>query len=165
MVMNKGMMSSLESSYMTPKWIVELVVKAFGGPIHFDPCGHPNDCTGASESIRLPRDGLAVEWPKHSNIFCNPPYGRAIGDWVRKGISTNLGYAGQMVFLVPARTDTEWFQDLGTAAQSVCFLRRRLTFPPSNTPAPFPSALVYLSDMPASDFRAAVYGKGWSVEW
>jgi len=41
-------------------------------------------------------------------VFCNPPYGKAIGKWVEKCYKENLkGVA--VVMLIPARTDTSWF--------------------------------------------------------
>jgi phage N-6-adenine-methyltransferase len=52
-------------------------------------------------------DGLKQDWGAH-RVFCNPPYGRNLGMWVRK--SWEASQAGALVvLLVPARTDTVWF--------------------------------------------------------
>ena len=38
-------------------------------------------------------------------FFCNPPYGREIGKWVKKASEAQ----GVVVMLIPARTDTKYF--------------------------------------------------------
>ena len=49
-----------------------------------------------------------------------------------------------VVCLVPARTDTKWFQDYCLKGE-VRFIRGRLTFEGAKNPAPFPSAIVIFS--------------------
>ena len=51
-------------------------------------------------------DGLKVSW-QNKRVYCNPPYGRGIGDWLNKGIEADLA-----VFLLPSRTDTKWWHDI-----------------------------------------------------
>lgn len=46
-----------------------------------------------------------------------------------------------VVCLVPSRTDTTWWHKVAKRGQ-VIFLRGRLRFGLSSTPAPFPSAIV-----------------------
>jgi hypothetical protein len=72
-----------------------------------------------------------------------PPYGREIGQWVRKArAEVTDGRAELVAALLPARTDTSWWhQEIAGCAQSV-MLRGRLSFG-DGTPAPFPSALVF----------------------
>ena len=43
----------------------------------------------------------------------NPPYGTGIGAWVRKAYESAL-LGATVVCLVPARTDTRWWQDCCT---------------------------------------------------
>ena len=50
-------------------------------------------------------DGLAQEW--RGVCWCNPPYGRQIGKWVKKAAESSA----TVVILLPARTDTAWFHD------------------------------------------------------
>lgn len=85
-------------------------------------------------------DGLAnkANWGGH--VWCNPPYGREIGKWV-KACSE---YAGLSVMLLPARTDTRWFHDyIYTNPRSeIRFIKGRLKFGESKNSAPFPSMVV-----------------------
>lgn len=88
-------------------------------------------------------DGKILPWDGE-RVFCNPPYGRGIGEWLAKGPEAELA-----VFLIPARTDTGWFHDHALKAKEIRFFRGRLKFSENHiTPrdgsnaAPFPSMLV-----------------------
>ena len=85
-------------------------------------------------------DGLAQEWT--GTVWMNPPYGRAIGDWMKK--AADAADAGAtVVCLVPARPDTAWWHDQVMArACEVRLVRGRLKFGNATTAAPFPSAVV-----------------------
>lgn len=113
--------------YSTPQSLYELLNAEF----HFDcdPC--PLDGTV---------DGLATlfySWAG-KRVWCNPPYGCKIGDWLERGMEADLA-----VFLLPARTDTRWFHDIAVPkAQEIRFLRGRVRFGGATSPAPFPSILV-----------------------
>jgi hypothetical protein len=84
---------------------------------------------------------LAQPW--HGRVYLNPPYGREIGPWIeRLAAAYESGAIAEALALVPARVDTVWFRRLD--AYPRCFLSGRLTFANAQTPAPFPSAVVYL---------------------
>lgn len=83
-------------------------------------------------------DGLAKNWGGQI-VWCNPPYGREIGKWVKKGYEESK--ESVVVMLLPARTDTGWFHDYCTKGV-ITFLRGRLKFGNGKTPAPFPSMVV-----------------------
>jgi hypothetical protein len=68
-------------------------------------------------------DGLSRSWG--SSTFCNPPYGRVIGDWIRKGYEESLE-GKTVVFLIPSRTDTRWWHDFVMKADEIRFCRGRL---------------------------------------
>lgn len=74
-------------------------------------------------------------------MWCNPPYGREIGAWVRKGYEEAKNPGTVVVMLLPARTDTAWFHDYCKRGD-VVFLRGRLKFGGSKNSAPFPSMIV-----------------------
>jgi hypothetical protein len=89
-------------------------------------------------------DAFAIDWTGH-RVFCNPPYGRGIGNWLAKQ------EPDVAVFLLPARTDTGWFHDYALKAQEIRFFRGRLAFHKDHIrpregwlghAAPFPSMLV-----------------------
>lgn len=79
-------------------------------------------------------DALKAPWPEP--WFCNPPYGRQIGEWTRR-------MRGRGVALLPVRTDTEWFHELWPRIVKIVFFKGRLHFNDAG-PAPFPSMLVYV---------------------
>jgi phage N-6-adenine-methyltransferase len=69
-----------------------------------------------------PQDGLVQHWT--GLCWMNPPYGRRIGQWVTKAWHE----PGTVVCLLPARTDTKWWQDTVPYATLVVFIQGRLTF-------------------------------------
>ena len=83
-------------------------------------------------------DGLTVSWANEI-VWCNPPYGRQIKEWMKKAHkeSTNA----KIVMLLPARTDTMWFHEYAII-HKVTFLRGRLKFGGQKVGAPFPSIIV-----------------------
>ena len=54
------------------------------------------------------------------------------------------GRVAEVLILVPARTDTKWWEVLSDAYPLVCFIRGRLRFGGRTSGAPFPSAIAYL---------------------
>lgn len=84
------------------------------------------------------QDGLKQDW--NGVCWMNPPYGRVIGNWVKKAyVSAQNG--ATVVCLLPARTDTKWWHDYCMKG-SVRFIRGRLKFGCNKNSAPFPSAVV-----------------------
>lgn len=84
--------------------------------------------------------GLDNPWTTWT--WCNPPYGRGVtGLWVRKAwIEKERGNGS--VLLLPARTDTRWFDICFESASEIIFLAGRLKFGGSRASAPFPSMVV-----------------------
>lgn len=82
------------------------------------------------------RNGLEAPWEGH--VWCNPPYGRGIKDWVLKASK----HYDLVVMLLPARTDTKWFHELVLPDAEVEFIKGRLKFGGSKFGAPFPSMIV-----------------------
>jgi hypothetical protein len=80
-------------------------------------------------------------------VFCNPPYGKAIPEWVRKCSMEASRKGTIVVMLLPARTDTRWFQQFILNRAEVRFLKGRLRFETNGIPggpAPFPSMIVVM---------------------
>lgn len=87
-------------------------------------------------------NGLLQSW-KGERVFCNPPYGRKIGEWVAKSYAEAQDPDTTVVMLIPARTDTRWFHEyIYHKAKEVRFIKGRLKFGNSNNSAPFPSMVV-----------------------
>jgi site-specific DNA-methyltransferase (adenine-specific) len=91
-------------------------------------------------------------------VYVNPPYGRVIGRWIVKAMTEPVD---ELILLVPARTDTAWFQPLYDHA--ICFIRGRLRFSGARENAPFPCALVYRGPRPDA-FAQAFSHRGVIVE-
>ena len=85
------------------------------------------------------QDGLDQPWT--GRVWCNPPYGRNVGQWVKKAHDTASG-GGFVVMLLPARTDTRWFHDYIYGKTEVRFIKGRLKFGSCQNAAPFPSMVV-----------------------
>ena len=83
-------------------------------------------------------DGLSQEW--RGVCWMNPPYGRTIGNWMKKDYESSLE-GSTVACLVPARTDTGWWHDYAMKG-GIEFIKGRLKFGGSKNSAPFPSAVV-----------------------
>lgn len=83
-------------------------------------------------------NGLLQRW--QGVCWMNPPYGRVIGEWVKKAYESAQDGA-TVVCLVPARTDTRWWHDYCMKGE-IRFVRGRLKFGTAKENAPFPNAVV-----------------------
>lgn len=87
-------------------------------------------------------NGLSRPWI--GTVWCNPPYGRKISEWVRRAyLSSHIGSV-TVVMLLPARTDTRWFHDYiyNKSNTEIRFIKGRLKFGGCKNSAPFPSMVV-----------------------
>ena len=90
-------------------------------------------------------DGLTKDWGGH-RVFCNPPYSRAIGKWIEKAAKESLKPNTVVICLVPARTDTKYFDEwVFPYAAEISFLRGRVKYRLHGkelNSSPFPSCLI-----------------------
>lgn len=135
----RGMFSSNTPEWATPS----AFFAALDAEFHFnlDPCATKQNAK-CSDFYTADTDGLTQNWGGR-RVFCNPPYGRTIRDWVRKCSEEARKPETVVVALLPARTDTGWFHDyIYHKAKAVRFIRGRLHFNDSPNAAPFPSMIV-----------------------
>ncbi len=101
-----------------------------------------NDKSGESFSGAIANfiDGLPTV--DVQTVFCNPPYGRQIKDWVKKAYCESIKPNTVVVMLIPSRTDTAYFHDYILPYAKIRFVRGRLKFWKSKNAAPFPSMVV-----------------------
>jgi hypothetical protein len=93
-------------------------------------------------------DALSMEpWPFNTKVFCNPPY-KQVQEFLQRARMAATLDATQTFFLVPARTDTNWWFDMLPNCWNITFLKGRLKFwhPDEQVvaSAPFPSAILHL---------------------
>jgi len=147
----EGMRSSDSAEWYTPATLIERARQLLG-TIDLDPASSA-EAQRTVQAVRWcgldhpdsgRRDGLAREWPGH--VWMNPPYGDTIGEWVARLVHQyENGPTTEALALLPARTDTAWWQD-NLRAYGYCAIRGRLRFSGAENSAPFPSALIYLGD-------------------
>ena len=77
-------------------------------------------------------DGLSQSWDCGGAVFCNPPYGREIGKWVKKAYTEANKGKNPIVLLIPARTDTTFFHDYIYGKAEIRFIRGRIRFTDEN---------------------------------
>ena len=142
------MRSSLDDTWTTPKEFFNKLHEEFN--FELDAAALKSSAVvpnylGPDHDYLWRRDALAVEWANASGggaVWLNPPYGRAIKDFVAKA-DTESKKGITVVCLVPARTDTNWWWD-SCIHHEVRFIKGRLKFGGQNNSAPFPSAVVVM---------------------
>lgn len=136
MMNTEVMFSSKSCNWETPQRLFDDLNREF----HFtlDACATAQNAKCAryyspdQNGLRQPWDGV---------VWCNPPYGRKIGQWVRKAFAAS-SEGSTVVMLLPSRTDTKWFHDWIYNRSEIRFLKGRLKFGGAKNAAPFPSMVV-----------------------
>ena len=133
------MFSSTTNEWETPQDFFDKLNEEF----HFtlDPCAtHEN--AKCKKYYTVKEDGLKQDW-QGETVFCNPPYGKAIKNWVKKCYEESRKPNTTVVMLIPARTDTTYFHEyIYKKAKEIRFVKGRLKFGCSKNSAPFPSMVV-----------------------
>jgi len=135
MSINSGLFTSTTDNWATPQDFFDKLDKEF----HFDLDVCADDQNHKCEKyFTKEQNGLSQEWK--GKVWCNPPYGREIGDWV----AAVAAHPDGGVMLLPARTDTKWFHDYiySNKNAEIRFVKGRLKFGGSKNSAPFPSMVV-----------------------
>ena len=118
--MNSALLSSKKMDYCTPQGFFDTLNAEF----HFTLDAAATEKSAKCKNFYTPEtDGLTAPWNiGGGSVFCNPPYGRALGAWVRKAYEE--AQAGTtVVLLIPARTDTAYFHDYIYGKAEIRFLR------------------------------------------
>lgn len=136
MPISESLYSSKTDMWETPQELFDELDKEF----HFDldVCAIPENAK-CKRYYTPEQDGLSQPWD--GTCWCNPPYGRDIGQWVRRALFASVG-GTTVVMLLPARTDTKWFHDYIYKRAEIRFVKGRLKFGNSKNSAPFPSMVV-----------------------
>lgn len=136
-MINKGLFTSNTPEWATPQDFYDKLYQEFN--FELDPCADEKNHK-CSEYFTKEDDGLSKSWD-NKQVFCNPPYGKVLKDWVKKASECR---GGQVVMLIPARTDTRYFHDYiyNKPNVEIRFIKGRLKFGGSKNSAPFPSMIV-----------------------
>lgn len=146
--MNPVHFSSEDHTWETPRDFFAWLHQEFR--FSLDVCATPE--TAKCDRFFTPdEDGLEQPWT--GTCWMNPPYGRQIGDWVKKAWESARAGGATVVCLVPARTDTAWWNDWALRAAEIRFVRGRLKFSGSAANAPFPVALLVFRPGPEGNPR------------
>lgn len=139
----------------TPPELFRLYDEAYGFQL---------DAAASDENALCPNyftaedDALVQEWAPFRRVWLNPPYGKGIDKWMQKAYEESQRGC-VVVCLVPARVDTQWWQDWVAGKSDVTFITGRLKFVKLEAAnrnaagtAPFPSALVTYVPHPSLRF-------------
>lgn len=131
------MFSSNSNEWSTPQEFFNKLNNEFN--FNLDPaCTYEN--AKCENYFTIKENGLIQSW-KNYRVFCNPPYGKELKQWVKKAYEERNN-AELIVLLIPARTDTSYFHDYIYNKSEIRFIRGRLKFGNCKNSAPFPSMLV-----------------------
>lgn len=150
--MEKVMFTSGKTDWETPDWLFQRLNREF--KFDLDVCADGDNCklwNYLSEEV----DALDCEWL--GTCWMNPPYGRKIADWMDCAMGQAIVGHCEVVCLVPARTDTQWWWNTARHGE-VRFLKGRLKFKGAESSAPFPSAIVIFR-------RYMGFGNGTTTYW
>lgn len=154
-MINRALFTSKNQEWETPQELFNQLNEEFNFTI---------DLAGNSINHKLQhyynleQDSLKQDW-SNQRAFLNPPYGRKIGQWIKKCAKTqqenrqlvippyDIGLP-VIVALLPARTSNNWFHKYcyNQPGVDVRFIKGRLKFElggePVENSAPFPSMIV-----------------------
>ena len=157
---NIGIFSSRTNEWATPKALFRSLNKEF----HFD-----LDVAATAKNATCKKyftrqiNGLKQDWCKNSktkSIFCNPPYGKGVENWLEKAIDESKKGC-TIVCLIPLRTDTTYFHQLiYDKASEVRLIKGRLKYNDKKQSAPFPSAIIIYRKGKAKTLWTNVDNKG-----
>ena len=137
------MFSSKSKEWSTPQHFFDKLNDMFG-PFTFDPCANPSNYKVAKHFTEE-ENGLEQDWGGEV-VFMNPPYGRAIKDWIKKAYEESRKKNTTVIALIPSRTDTKYWHDYVLKAHELYFVKGRLKFGNGENSAPFPSAVIIFRD-------------------
>ena len=135
----KLMFSSKSNDWATPQSFFDKLNGIFG-PFTLDAAASSDNYKVANHYTEAD-DSLSQDW-SGNRVFLNPPYGRALKDWVKKAYEEGQKDDTTVVMLIPARTDTQYWHDYVMKADEIRFVRGRIKFGDGTNSAPFPSAVV-----------------------
>ena len=132
------MTSSATDQWATPQVVYDNIIDHLAIDPQWDLSADASN-TKCPNFIDEKQDSLVTKWPDGEVCWLNPPYGNMLKKFALKCASEFDGPnpPAKVVWLVPARTDTSWFNTLTTHAKcsKVMFLKGRIKFGNQKIPA------------------------------
>lgn len=133
--------SSKKQDWETPQDFFDKLDKEFN--FDLDVCATQKNAK--CEPFISPEDNsLSCDWSANGSVcWMNPPYGRDLGDWIKKAFE-EAQKGCTVVALIPSRTDTKYFHKYIYLKPTVeiRFIPGRIKFVGADNSAPFPSMIV-----------------------
>lgn len=136
-MVNAALFSSNTDEWATPQNIFDSLNAEFS--FNLDVCATANNHK-CERYYTQEQDGLKQTWGGY-RVYCNPPYSN-IASWVKKAYYESFKPNTLIVMLIPARTDTRYFQEYIYHRSEIRFIKGRLKFGDAKNSAPFPSMIV-----------------------
>jgi site-specific DNA-methyltransferase (adenine-specific) len=128
---------SSAKTYVTPDYIFEPLNKRFHFRLDAAATTMNAKCrkyyTKANDALRRP-------W-EPGPVWCNPPYGRNLYEWVMKAYNECYDRKVVVVMLLPFRPDTRWYRSYVNGFAFERPIQGRVVFEGMEHGAPFPSFL------------------------
>lgn len=121
----------------TPQWLIKASQTLFGIQYNLDVCAHRDNVCQRFYTVL--DDGLTQSWvhKEHNttHAWCNPPYSRGnVEKWVYKACTEsnfkirNTLNESTITMLLPASTDTGWFDRLHDSKFDIWLITGRIVF-------------------------------------
>jgi hypothetical protein len=89
--------------------VIDLVLEVFDGQIDTDPCADPEKTVPAVHHYT--EGGLEKPW--FDKVYANPPYGKGLGEWIKKAIEEyEAGAASEIILLLPQHSERPYYDRL-----------------------------------------------------
>ena len=125
-VSTPGVTPGARDDWQTPAWLFGALDLEFRFTL--DAAATEETAMVRNSFLGPEEDGLRCSWGgRGSTVWLNPPYGRAVGEWVAKARQESERGA-VVVVLIFSRTDTAWWHEHAMRAAEVRFIRGRLRF-------------------------------------
>lgn len=124
------------TDWETPQELFALLDREF----HFTLDGAASEANAKCERFYSEETDAFKQEPYGEAIFCNPPYGAGLHEWMRLFARWH-SEGNTVVALLPANTDTAWFADACWLTKEVRLLKGRVQFKGTTSSNPGGSAV------------------------
>ena len=164
--MDKVLHSSRAHDWRTPPEVFQAIEQLSSNPFTIDAAaqkGHELAPIGFGPG-QARADALSPEpWGgAHDRVWLNPPYGRDLAKFVHRAFFEAANHGVNTMLLVPARTDTNWWQVAMAYADVIYFVKGRIKFlradGTTSETAPFPSAVISIHRLGNTNDPEAIFG-------